>query len=100
MDAEPGLPLGKLNCKVLVVEAPVVSDETDMELPVLVRLKVAPFATTSPPRYTVNSGPLVGNVPGPAGVTFLPTIEPAMATAGTIIRKRPASMTSARVTFQ
>ncbi len=33
-----------------------------------------------------------GRCPGPAAPIFLPTIEPAMASAGTIIRKRPTSM--------
>ena len=46
------------------------------------------------------SAPLVGNVPGPAGVTFFPAIEPAMASAGRIIQKRPISMSAASARFQ
>ena len=36
----------------------------------------APTMITTPTSSTVNSGPLVGNVPSPAGTVFLPTIEP------------------------
>src|SRR4029079_10748538 len=36
--------------------------------------------------------PLVGKVPALGGTTFLPTIAPAIPSVGTIIRKRPASM--------
>ena len=53
------------------------------------------MSTTETSRPT-KSQPLVGKVPGPAGVTFLSTIDPAMANAGMIIRKRPMSMSAAR----
>ena len=48
----------------------------------------------------VKSGPSVGKVPGPAGATRFFAMKPAMASTGTIIRKRPPSMASPRVVFQ
>gem|GEM_PF-5277419 len=41
----------------------------------------------------------MGKVPGPAGTTFLPTMDPAMARAGMIIRKRPPSIARASTVF-
>jgi hypothetical protein len=54
----------------------------------------------TPMSSATKSAPLVGNVPGPAGVTFLPTIAPAIPSAGTIIRKRPMSMSAPSARFQ
>src|SRR5207245_461483 len=52
----------------------------------------APTITTTDTSRTANVEPLVGKVPRLGGTTFLPTIDPAMPSAGRIIRKRPASM--------
>src|SRR5262252_110076 len=54
---------------------------------------------TTPTRSPVNSVPLVGNVPGPGGTVFLLSMEPAIPSTGTIIRKRPASIVMPSVTF-
>src|SRR5262245_22900404 len=43
--------------------------------------------------------PFVGNVPKLSGTAFLPTNEPATAIAGTIIKKRPASIVRPRLTL-
>ena len=55
--------------------------------------------TTTATSRTANVAPLVGKVPLLGGTTFLPTIEPAIARAGTIIRKRPPSMARPSVTL-
>src|SRR5207253_9144306 len=52
----------------------------------------APTMRITATRRPTNSVPLVGKVPGPAGTVFLPAIEPAIASAGRIIMKRPTSM--------
>src|SRR6516165_2728313 len=52
----------------------------------------APTMTTTATSSTANVDPLVGKVPELGGTTFLPTIDPAMPSAGMIIKKRPASM--------
>src|SRR6185437_12033192 len=48
--------------------------------------------TTTPSNRKVNNGECVGNVPKPAGTVFLPTMAPAIAIAGTIMKKRPKSI--------
>src|SRR5262249_5181926 len=57
----------------------------------------APTMTITPISRMTNSGPLVGNVPAEGGTIFLFTNDPAIANAGTIIRKRPASMVTPRL---
>src|SRR5207237_79790 len=60
----------------------------------------APTISTTETSRPTKSQPLVGKVPGPAGVTLLSTIDPAMANAGMIIRKRPLSMSAPRARLQ
>src|SRR4026209_2666655 len=57
----------------------------------------APTMMITPIRSTTKRTPSVGNVPAEGGTTFLPTSDPAIASAGTIIRKRPASIVTPRV---
>jgi hypothetical protein len=52
----------------------------------------APTMTTTDTSSTAKVPPLVGNVPALGGTTYLPTIDPAIPSAGTIIRNRPPSM--------
>ena len=54
-------------------------------------IKITP--TTSP----TNSGPSVGKVPEEGGTIYLVTNEPATASIGTIIRKRPISIAAPNV---
>src|SRR5581483_12263237 len=54
---------------------------------------------TTPTKSTTKSPPFVGNVPGPGGTTFLPAKEPAIASTGTIIKKRPISIARPTVTL-
>ncbi len=53
----------------------------------------------TPTSNTTKSAPLVGNVPKLSGTAFLPTNEPATASAGTIIKNRPASIVKPRLTL-
>src|SRR5713101_8140388 len=59
----------------------------------------APTMITTLTRSTAKSAPLVGKVPRLAGTTFLPTREPAIARAGTIIKNRPISTVRPRLTL-
>ena len=47
-----------------------------------------------------NRPPWVGNVPAEAGTIFLAASDPAMASIGMIIRKRPMNIARPRVVFQ
>src|SRR5207245_6872225 len=52
---------------------------------------------TTPSRRPVNSGVPVGNVPAEGGTGCLRASDPAMASTGTMRKKRPTSMARARV---
>src|SRR5262249_11957859 len=56
-----------------------------------------PTMTMTPTTRPTNSVPVVGKVPADAGTDFLTTSEPAIAMAGTIIRKRPTNIATAPV---
>src|SRR5579863_6065825 len=57
----------------------------------------APTITTTPIRSTVNKGPVTGKVPTDGGTYFLRARLPAIASIGTIMKKRPASIVNPRV---
>src|SRR4029453_11189113 len=59
----------------------------------------APTIITTLTKSTVKRIPFVGKVPRLAGTTFLPTKEPAIAKAGTIIKKRPERIVIPRLTL-
>src|SRR5262249_35679428 len=58
----------------------------------------APTIRITPTTRAANSGPVVGSVPGPGATAFLPARNPAIASTGTIITNRPASITTPSVT--
>src|SRR5262249_11987791 len=60
----------------------------------------APTMSTVPIRRPDQSAPYVGNVPRLTGTRCLRTIEPAIASKGTIIRKRPISIARPMLVFQ
>ena len=55
-----------------------------------------PSITITPTTRPTNSGLSVGKVPAETGTIFLRTSEPATASIGTIIRKRPMSIARPR----
>ena len=57
------------------------------------------MTTTADQQHREQCGRWWGTCPGSGGTTFLPTIDPAMPSAGTIIRKRPTSMSRPSVTL-
>ncbi len=56
--------------------------------------------TTTPTKRPANSGVSVGNVPALAVTRFFRTMLPAIASSGTIIKKRPISIEIPSVVFQ
>src|SRR5947199_8042975 len=57
----------------------------------------APTITTTPTSSDTKRGPCVGSVPAEVGVYFLAASDPAAASSGTIIRKRPISIARPRL---
>ncbi len=53
----------------------------------------------TPTSSPTNRPPCVGSVPAETGTVFLAASEPAIASAGTITKKRPTSIVSASVTL-
>ena len=53
----------------------------------------------TPTTRPTNSPPVVGKVPADGGMDFLPASEPAIAIAGTIMKKRPTNIATAPVTL-
>ena len=56
-----------------------------------------PMISTTPTRRPTNRPPWVGKVPEEAGTVFLAASEPAMASAGILMKKRPTSIATASV---
>jgi hypothetical protein len=56
-----------------------------------------PMIRITPTTRPTNRPPVVGNVPADGGMDFLPANEPAIAIAGTIMKKRPTNIALASV---
>src|ERR1700722_17229823 len=59
-----------------------------------------PVIRITPTTRPTNRPPSVGNVPADVGTIFLRTKDPAIASIGMIIRKRPMNIASPSVPFQ
>src|SRR4051794_484152 len=59
-----------------------------------------PVIRITPTTRPTNRPPSVGKVPADVGTIFLVASDPAMASIGTIIRKRPMNIARPRVEFQ
>ena len=56
-----------------------------------------PMIRITPTTRPTNSPPVVGKVPADGGIDFFAASEPAIAIAGTIMKKRPTNIELARV---
>ena len=56
-----------------------------------------PMMRMTPTTRPTNRPPVVGNVPAEGGIDFLAASEPAIAIAGTIMKKRPTNIALASV---